>query len=149
MPTMGKEFSLKLDSFDIGQILDGLRCRQESWANTAIYLRDDYFPDNSFLCEERSVQNREASWCDRCPPPEASRSKTAFSSNRKAIDNSPVRRYCSAQEKRWFKFPVQFTMRGCAFVFRRWPPKHAPKRSTSGRRDAIPPVSYHPWGNRK
>jgi len=51
---MGKEFHLRLDGFDLGQILDGLRCRQESWANTAIYLRDDYFPDESFLCEECS-----------------------------------------------------------------------------------------------
>ena len=51
---MGKEFYFTLDGFDIGQILDGLRCRQESWANTAIFLRDDYFPDDSFLCEECS-----------------------------------------------------------------------------------------------
>jgi hypothetical protein len=61
---MGKEFHLRLDSLDVGQILDGLRCRQESWANTAIYLRDqpssatarqaDYFPDEAFLCEECS-----------------------------------------------------------------------------------------------
>ena len=52
MPTMGKTFHLTIDGFDLGQILDGLRCRQESWANTAIYLRDDYFPDDSFICEE-------------------------------------------------------------------------------------------------
>ena len=51
---MGKEFHFTLEGFDIGQILDGLRCRQESWANTAIYLRDDYFPNESFLCEECS-----------------------------------------------------------------------------------------------
>jgi len=51
---MGKEFHFTLEGFDIGQILDGLRCRQESWANTAIYLRDDYFPNDSFLCEECS-----------------------------------------------------------------------------------------------
>jgi hypothetical protein len=54
VPTMGKEFHIRLDGFDLGQILDGLRCRQESWANTAIYLRDDYFPDDSFACEECS-----------------------------------------------------------------------------------------------
>ena len=42
VPIMGKEFHLKLGGFDLGQILDGLRCRQESWANTAIFLRDDY-----------------------------------------------------------------------------------------------------------
>ena len=54
MPTMGKTFYLRLDGFDLGQILDGLRCRQESWTNTAIYLRDEYFPDDSFVCEECS-----------------------------------------------------------------------------------------------
>jgi len=54
MPTMGKTFHLRLDGFDLGQILDGLRCRQESWTNTAIYLRDEYFPNESFLCEECS-----------------------------------------------------------------------------------------------
>ena len=54
VPIMGKEFHFTLEGFDIGQILDGLRCRQESWANTAIYLRDDYFPNESFLCEECS-----------------------------------------------------------------------------------------------
>src|SRR5438552_18352071 len=48
---MGKEFHLKLGGFDLGQILDGLRCRQESWANTAIFLRDGYFPEDSFACE--------------------------------------------------------------------------------------------------
>ena len=51
VPIMGKTFHLTLDGFDLGQILDGLRCRHESWANTAIYLRDDYFPDDSFACE--------------------------------------------------------------------------------------------------
>jgi len=25
-----------------------------SWVNTATYLRDDYFPDGSFVCEECS-----------------------------------------------------------------------------------------------
>ncbi len=57
MPTMGKAFHLTIDGFDLGQILDGLRRRQESWANTAIYLRDDYFPDDSFACEECSDTN--------------------------------------------------------------------------------------------
>jgi hypothetical protein len=51
---MGKEFQIKIDSLDLGQILDGLRSRQESWRNTAIFLRDDYFPDDSFVCEECS-----------------------------------------------------------------------------------------------
>jgi hypothetical protein len=53
-PTVGKELQIKLSSLDLGQVLDGLRCRQEAWANTAIFLRDDYFPDDSFACEECS-----------------------------------------------------------------------------------------------
>ena len=51
---MGKEFQIKIDSLDLGQVLDGLRARQQSWKNTAIFLRDDYFPDDSFLCEQCS-----------------------------------------------------------------------------------------------
>jgi hypothetical protein len=54
MPTMGKQVLLTLDSLDVGQILDGLRSRQASWANTAVFLRDGYFPDEAFLCEECS-----------------------------------------------------------------------------------------------
>ena len=51
---MGKEFQIKLDSLDLGQILDGLRARQESWQSTAIFLREDYFPGDAFVCEECS-----------------------------------------------------------------------------------------------
>jgi hypothetical protein len=48
---MSTTYTIKLDSLDLGQLLDGLRCREESWRNTAIYLRDGYFPDDSFVCE--------------------------------------------------------------------------------------------------
>ena len=51
---MGKNFHIKIDSLDLGQILDGLRARQESWKKTAIFLQDDYFPDDAFVCEECS-----------------------------------------------------------------------------------------------
>ncbi len=51
---MGKEFQIKIDDLDLGQLLDGLRSRYESWTNTAIFLRDDYFPDDAFVCEECS-----------------------------------------------------------------------------------------------
>ena len=54
---MGKEFHFKLDSVDLGQVLDGLRCREQSWARSAIYLHDEYFPDDSFVCEECSDAN--------------------------------------------------------------------------------------------
>src|SRR5205085_5852170 len=33
---------------------DVLRSRRESWANTAMFLLDDYFPDEAFVCEECS-----------------------------------------------------------------------------------------------
>ena len=49
---MGKQLEIKIDSLDFGQILDGLRSRQESWTHTAIYLRDNFFPDDAFVCEE-------------------------------------------------------------------------------------------------
>jgi hypothetical protein len=65
IPTMGKIFHLTIDSFDLGQTLDGLRCRQESWANTAIYLRYDYFPDDSFVCEECSNAEEAQKIADR------------------------------------------------------------------------------------
>ncbi len=51
---MNKQFHIAIDSLDLGQALDGLRCRQQSWSNTAVYLREGYFPDESFVCEECS-----------------------------------------------------------------------------------------------
>ncbi len=54
MPSMGKEIHLRLDVLDVGQILDGIRCRQQAWTDTAIYLRDGYFHDDAFVCEECS-----------------------------------------------------------------------------------------------
>ena len=54
MPTMGKTLQISIDAIELGQILDGLRCRQESWANTTIFLRDGFFPDDAFVCEECS-----------------------------------------------------------------------------------------------
>ena len=49
---MGKQFQIKIDSLDLGQILDGLRSRREAWQNTAFYLRDGFFPDDAFVCED-------------------------------------------------------------------------------------------------
>ena len=42
-------------------------------------------------------------------PPKPAEATPGFSSNRKGIDNSPVRRYCSGQKKRWFEFPIHHT----------------------------------------
>jgi hypothetical protein len=54
---MGKEFQINIDSLEVGQILDGLRSRQKSWKNTAIFLRDDFFPDEAFVSEDCSDPN--------------------------------------------------------------------------------------------
>jgi hypothetical protein len=51
---MGKKLQIKIDSLDLGQILEGLRSRQESWKNTAVFSRDGFFPDEAFVCEECS-----------------------------------------------------------------------------------------------
>jgi hypothetical protein len=52
-----KKYRIELDANDVGQILDELRAREESWRNTAIYLRDGYFPDDAFMCEECSDEH--------------------------------------------------------------------------------------------
>lgn len=49
---MKRDFVLKLNSVHVGQMLDGLRIRAESWRNTEIYMRNGYHPDESFVCEE-------------------------------------------------------------------------------------------------
>jgi len=54
MSVVGKQFKIEVESIDLGQILDGLRSRQESWKNTAIFLRDGFFPDDALVCEEYS-----------------------------------------------------------------------------------------------
>lgn len=51
---MPKTFQIVLQSLDLGQILDGLHAREVSWRNTATFLRDDYFSDDTFVCEECS-----------------------------------------------------------------------------------------------
>ena len=49
---MNKTYLLRLDGNDLGQILDGLRAREESWRNTAEYFRTGLSPDDSFVIEE-------------------------------------------------------------------------------------------------
>lgn len=52
---MNKTYIIKLDSLDLGQLLDGLETRAESWEQTADYLRTDRIPDDaSYLIEECS-----------------------------------------------------------------------------------------------
>lgn len=54
---MKREFVLKLNSVHIGQMLEGLRIRAESWRNTEAYMRDGYQPDESISPEECSSEH--------------------------------------------------------------------------------------------
>lgn len=45
---------LRLHPNDIGQILDGLRCRAESWRETAQFLESGHAPRDDFIAEECS-----------------------------------------------------------------------------------------------
>lgn len=51
---MGKKFTIVLDSIDVGQLLDGLESRAESWRKTADFMESGYSRDDSFICEECS-----------------------------------------------------------------------------------------------
>lgn len=49
---MSKKLTINLESLDVGQLLDGLRSRAESWRKTAEYMESGYTNDDSFVCEE-------------------------------------------------------------------------------------------------
>ncbi|HEY1170191.1 MAG TPA: hypothetical protein VGH19_02370 [Verrucomicrobiae bacterium] len=49
---MSKSFLIRLDANDLGQVLDGLRCRAEVWRDTAVYLRTGEFEGEFFVPEE-------------------------------------------------------------------------------------------------
>ena len=51
---MGTLRTLTLDSNDIGQILDGLRCRADNWRETAEYLETGHTSRHDFVVEECS-----------------------------------------------------------------------------------------------
>ena len=46
-------YRIELDELDLGQLLDGLEMRAESWERTAEYLRSGYI-DGDYLVEECS-----------------------------------------------------------------------------------------------
>ena len=51
---MGKTYTIRLESNDLGQLLDGLRCRSEAWHGTADYLESGHTPREDFVIEECS-----------------------------------------------------------------------------------------------
>ena len=46
-------YRIQLDSLDLGQLLDGIELRAESWERTAEYLRSGYV-DGDYIVEECS-----------------------------------------------------------------------------------------------
>ncbi len=61
---MGTIHTLRLDSNDIGQILDGLRCRADSWRETAAYLETGHASRDDFIAEECSDPDEARSIAD-------------------------------------------------------------------------------------
>jgi hypothetical protein len=49
---MSKTYMLRLKENDLGQILEGLEAREQSWRKTADYFRSGYNADSSFAIEE-------------------------------------------------------------------------------------------------
>jgi hypothetical protein len=50
---MRQRYTIQLDSLDLGQLLDGLELRAESWERTAEYLRSGTV-EGDFIVEECS-----------------------------------------------------------------------------------------------
>ena len=60
-PVIHRErFTLKLDELDLGQLLDGLEARAESWEKTAEYFRLDEMPEGEFFIVEECSDLDEA-----------------------------------------------------------------------------------------
>jgi hypothetical protein len=51
---MGTNYTIRFEANDIGQLLDGLRSRSESWHATAEYFESGYSPRDDFVIEECS-----------------------------------------------------------------------------------------------
>jgi hypothetical protein len=52
-PDMAKTYKIELDGHDVGQVLDGLEIRAESWRRTADYMRTGEMPeDELFIIDE-------------------------------------------------------------------------------------------------
>jgi hypothetical protein len=51
---MGKTYTIRFESNDLGQLLDGLRSRSEAWHGTADYLESGHAPREDFVVEDCS-----------------------------------------------------------------------------------------------
>ena len=63
---MVKRFRFELDEHDVGQLLDGLEIRAESWRRTAEYLRTGEMPDGEFFIIEECSDEDEADGLATC-----------------------------------------------------------------------------------
>jgi hypothetical protein len=57
---MANKYGFELDELDLGQLLDGLESRAESWEKTAEYLRLEEMPDGEFFIVEECSDLDEA-----------------------------------------------------------------------------------------
>jgi hypothetical protein len=57
---MRTNYMIQLDSLDLGQLLDGLEIRAESWERTAQYLRTEEMPEGEFFVIEECSKPEEA-----------------------------------------------------------------------------------------
>jgi hypothetical protein len=57
---MAKNYRIELDDLDLGQLLDGLEIRAESWEKTADFLRIGEEPDGEFFLIEECSDEEEA-----------------------------------------------------------------------------------------
>jgi hypothetical protein len=47
-----KEYVIRLNAFDLGQLMDGVEVRARAWRDTATYLRTGEAPSADFVMEE-------------------------------------------------------------------------------------------------
>jgi hypothetical protein len=57
---MKTSYLIRLEDNDLGQILDGLRAREESWRKTADYFRFGYSADGASVIEECNDEHEAA-----------------------------------------------------------------------------------------
>ena len=57
---MEKHYKIELGEDDLGQLLDGLEIRAESWRRTAEYLRTGDLPEGEFFLIEECRDEEEA-----------------------------------------------------------------------------------------
>jgi hypothetical protein len=57
---MQKSYTIQLDNRDLGQLLEGLETRAESWERTATYLHTQRTPDGELFVIEECSKPEEA-----------------------------------------------------------------------------------------